>query len=98
MATGGEFTAKDFRTWAASVLAFECLAGDRRCGLGAMLDHVAEGLGNTPAIARKSYVHPALIELARSPEERAELPALPRATQWLTRPERGLIAYLDGLD
>lgn len=92
-AMGGGFTAKDFRTWAASVLAFECLAGGQPCGLGAMLDHVAQGLGNTPAIARKSYIHPALVELARSGGANV-LPALPRATQWLSRAERGLIEYL----
>jgi DNA topoisomerase-1 len=97
-ATGGEFTAKDFRTWAASVLAFECLAREKCCGLGAMLEHVADGLGNTPAIARKSYIHPALIELARSGEGREDLGKLPRATRWLSPHERGLIQFLDTLE
>lgn len=60
-----------------------------------MLAAVAEMLGNTPAIARKSYVHPALIELAR---EGGPLPGhLPRATRYLASAERGLIAWLDGL-
>ena len=63
-ATGEDFTAKHFRTWSASVIAFEqiCAAGEEGVGLKAMLEPVAEALGNTPAISRKSYVHPALIE------------------------------------
>ena len=49
-------------------------------------------LGNTPAIARKSYIHPAVIALAdRQVKWRAKL-KLPRATLWLSRYERALIA------
>ncbi len=66
-ATGEDFTAKHFRTWSASVIAFEqiCAAGEEGVGLNAMLEPVAEALGNTPAISRKSYVHPALIEAVK---------------------------------
>ncbi|MBO9574981.1 MAG: DNA topoisomerase IB [Sphingobium sp.] len=94
-AMGEDFTAKDFRTWRASALAFEWLAGDERGGLQAMLDFVSAELCNTPAIARKSYVHPALIDIARNRRNtfREEL-KLPRATKWLSRHERGLIAFL----
>ncbi|WEK47794.1 MAG: DNA topoisomerase IB [Candidatus Andeanibacterium colombiense] len=93
---GEGYTAKDFRTWRASVLAFEYLMeqeeGPRLKG---MLAHVSEHLGNTPAIARKSYVHPALVELARTGNGR-KLPArLPRATRWLTSGERGFLAFID---
>ncbi|MBO9498063.1 MAG: DNA topoisomerase IB [Novosphingobium sp.] len=92
---GEEYTAKDFRTWRASVLAFEYLmeAGDGP-RLKGMLAHVAEHLCNTPAIARKSYIHPALIELAKTGKGR-KLPAkLPRATRWLSPGERGFLAFI----
>ncbi|HKT85758.1 MAG TPA: DNA topoisomerase IB [Novosphingobium sp.] len=93
---GEEYTAKDFRTWAASVLAFEWLRKAGETGkLREMLTHVAEHLGNTPAVARKSYVHPALIEAVRS-GDRSGLPErLPRRTRWLSAAERGLIDFLD---
>lgn len=94
-AMGEDFTAKHFRTWAASVLAFEYLTENEGCTLAAMLAHVAEGLGNTPAIARKSYIHPALIELARTGERAPQMTRPPRATKWLSRSERGLIALLE---
>ena len=93
---GEEYTAKDFRTWAASVLAFAWLRDTGETGrLRDMLTHIAEHLGNTPAVARKSYVHPALIEAVRS-GHRSGLPKrLPRATRWLTAQERGLIDFLE---
>jgi DNA topoisomerase-1 len=96
-AMGHDFTAKHFRTWSASVLAFEALAGAvHDISLKTMLLPVSEALGNTPAIARKSYVHPALLALAKEGQSdfRAAL-RLPRATQYLSRAERGLLAYLE---
>lgn len=96
-----DFTAKHFRTWGASVLAFRALAeADEYLGLKPMLEPVTEALGNTPAIARKSYVHPALIDLAKDRDAQLAWRAslhLPRATRWLNRYERGLIAYLEAL-
>ncbi len=93
-----DFTAKHFRTWGASVLAFEALAhADAYLGIKAMLEPVTEALGNTPAIARKSYVHPRLVDLAKDRDAQAEFRAhlhLPRATRYLSRAERGLIAFL----
>ncbi len=67
-ATGGDFTAKHFRTWGASVIAFEQLMNkseDERIGIQSVLEPVAEALGNTPAISRKSYIHPAVIDAVR---------------------------------
>jgi DNA topoisomerase-1 len=99
-ATGGEFTAKHFRTWAASVIAYRVIieAGADGIGIKAMLEPVAAALGNTPAISRKSYVHPALCELAKAGGLKSEAPVkLPRATRWLDPAERGLIAFLDTL-
>jgi len=64
-AGGGDFTAKHFRTWSANVIAFEQLlkkAEDTRITLKTVVEPVAEALGNTPAISRKSYVHPGLLE------------------------------------
>ena len=79
-ATGEDFTAKHFRTWSASAIAFAqiCAAGEEGVGLNALLEPVAEALGNTPAISRKSYVHPALIEAVKDDQGQAELAMPPR--------------------
>jgi len=62
---GNEFTAKDYRTWAGSVLALETLQAEAgpptRARLADMFRQVAKRLGNTPAVCRKCYVHPAVI-------------------------------------
>lgn len=95
-AMGDDFTAKHFRTWGASVLAFEAVAAaDLDIGLKALLAPVADALGNTPAISRKSYVHPRLVDLVKSGQStlRKEL-RLPRTTRYLSRYERALIAFL----
>jgi DNA topoisomerase I len=66
--TGGEFTAKDFRTWHATVLAalgFARVANlpkRPRNPVPAVIREVAGQLGNTPAVCRASYVHPDVIE------------------------------------
>src|SRR5688572_15946103 len=68
--TGRDFSAKDFRTWAATVLAAVALEkrgaaatrAQAKRNVVAAVEAVAERLGNTPAIARKSYVHPAVVE------------------------------------
>lgn len=95
---GGDFTAKHFRTWGASVLAYEAIVtADDDIGLKTMLAPVTKALGNTPAIARKSYVHPDLIALVKDGDQAAVRTAgLPRRGQWLSRAERGLIAFLEG--
>ncbi len=63
-----------------------------RTRLKPLLDEVAGQLVNTPAVARKSYVHPQVIEAVLDPPQRDW--RLPRATRWLTRGERGLLALL----
>jgi DNA topoisomerase-1 len=68
--TGEDFTAKDFRTWAGTVLAALALQECEKCDSQAQakknivraIESVAERLGNTPSICRKCYVHPAVIE------------------------------------
>lgn len=68
--TGAEITAKDFRTWAGTVLAALALrefekvdshAAARR-NIRAAIERVAARLGNTPTICRKCYVHPAVLD------------------------------------
>jgi len=99
-ATGGDFTAKHFRTWGASAIFFEQLCngggGGEKIGLRTALEPVAEALGNTPAISRKSYVHPALIEAVKT-NPRDPLGGLkcPRDGKYLSRFERGLIMFLE---
>ena len=67
---GEEFTAKDFRTWGgtlAAAIAFaergsaETAAEEKRA-VAAVMRRVGEQLGNTPAVARSSYVSPAVVE------------------------------------
>jgi len=93
---GHHFTAKNFRTWHGSVLAYTLLAESKhRLKLKAVLQDVANHLGNTPAVTRRSYIHPAVIALVDRQEEwRASL-RLPRRTQWLNRHERGLLELLE---
>jgi DNA topoisomerase I len=67
---GGDFTAKDFRTWAGTLLAVQALRESEKFETKAQakknlvraLEAVAGRLGNTPAVCKKSYVHPAVLE------------------------------------
>jgi DNA topoisomerase-1 len=67
--TGDDFTAKDFRTWKGTVTAFEafCELGpfeteaEKKRNVLAAYDRVAAQLGNTRAVCRKYYVHPAVV-------------------------------------
>lgn len=68
--TGERFTAKEFRTWAGGVAAVEALcASGAEATLKTVLAAAAERLGNTPAVCRRSYVHPAVIERALAREQ-----------------------------
>jgi DNA topoisomerase IB len=69
--TGGEFTAKDFRTWHATVLAAVALAVSvpaarseraRKRAVARAVAEVSDYLGNTPAVCRTSYVDPRVID------------------------------------
>jgi DNA topoisomerase I len=84
--SGGDFTAKDFRTWVGTV---ECAlllthqqatesAQDRKRAIVDVIKAVAARLGNTPAIARKSYIHPRILTIY---ETNGTLGALPRASR-----------------
>ena len=69
---GGEVSAKDFRTWHGTVIAEVSLAGAversrtlsaRKRAVSAAMKEVAKYLGNTPTVARKSYVDPRVVDL-----------------------------------
>jgi len=68
--SGEDFTAKDFRTWSATVLAARLLRAtgpvdsDRKAKteVARVIKQVAAQLRNTPAVCRKSYIHPRVIE------------------------------------
>lgn len=67
--TGKDFTAKDFRTWAGTVLAamalreFEpCSTKESKKNIVRAIESVAERLGNTVAVCRKCYVHPEVLQ------------------------------------
>ena len=93
---GENFTAKNFRTWHASVLAFCLLAeADRPITLTELTTEVGARLGNTPAMARKSYIHPAVIALVERQQKWRSRLKLPRGGKWLSRHERGLIRLLE---
>jgi DNA topoisomerase I len=84
--TGQHITAKDFRTWAGTVIAARTLKAlgpaasetEAKQNVVKAIKATAAHLGNTPAIARKSYVHPGVIDaylngtLIPSPELQAE--------------------------
>jgi len=105
--SGRDFTAKDFRTWAGTVLAalalqeyaaFESQAQCKKNIVRAVED-VAKQLGNTPAICRKSYVHPVVIDAyqegltLKTLQERTER-ALARSEVDLKPEEEAVLAFL----
>jgi DNA topoisomerase I len=67
---GEEFSAKDFRTWAGTVLAAMALRefegfdskAQAKKNLVRAIEHVAERLGNTPAVCKKCYIHPVILD------------------------------------
>jgi DNA topoisomerase I len=69
-ASGGPFTAKDYRTWAATLAAAWLLCGEirpatqrdcKRC-IARVIGAVARQLGHTPAVCRASYIHPRILD------------------------------------
>ena len=85
---GRDFTAKDFRTWAGTLLAACALGQVARNGPGrslaarkrhvvAAIDRVACALGNTRSVCRKCYVHPAVIDRYLDAGQMIELPPAP---------------------
>jgi DNA topoisomerase I len=106
MSGNGEgFTAKDFRTWGATVRAIAFLAcqavGERvsarsfnHC-IASTAKHVAEALGNTPAVCRKSYINPVVFQAWR---ERAIERSVPRGPLAPPQLEKLALALLRARD
>lgn len=86
-AGGDEFSAKDFRTWSATVLAATALAEngapeserEARHAVVSAIAAAADHLGNTPAVARSAYIDPRIIDRFENGQTIAEwLPGLPK--------------------
>ncbi len=99
-AGAADFTAKHYRTWAGSVLAYAALqrrpyvdARQARQEVVDVIKAVAQRLANTPAVCRACYVHPSIIDtyLAGQLPARGAAPAGPRG---LSADERRLLAFL----
>jgi DNA topoisomerase-1 len=97
--SGANLTVKDFRTWGASALTLRALgdlgepasAADAKRSIAEAIREVADALGNTPAVCRASYVHPALLEAYAE----GELPpAARRRLRGLDRWESALLRFL----
>lgn len=108
--TGEPFSAKDFRTWAGTLLAVHALAAcepgtslaAKRRSIKRALEDVSTELGNTIAICRKSYVHPAVIDQYTSGElvatfRRAMQSARRRPVRGLRQPECVALRWLEAL-
>jgi DNA topoisomerase-1 len=100
--TGADFTAKDYRTWAGSAMALATLRklhwepeADAKKHVVSMVKEVARLLGNTPAVCRKCYIHPAVLE-AFAMGELAKLPRI-RQRKGLRLEEVALAGFLQGL-
>lgn len=100
--TGADFTAKDYRTWAGSAMALATLSklhwepeADAKKHVVSMVKEVARLLGNTPAVCRKCYIHPAVLE-AFALGELAKLPRI-RQRKGLRIEEVALAGFLQGL-
>ncbi|WP_233582717.1 DNA topoisomerase IB [Candidimonas sp. SYP-B2681] len=102
-AGGGDFTAKHYRTWAASVFAMNQLQQCRadsptsaRRMLNEVVKSTAKLLGNTPSVCRECYIHPAVLQTYLE----GTLPALEsvRTPKGLNADERRFFAFLQSVD
>ena len=100
--TGADFTAKDYRTWAGTALALAVLRelewqpeSDAKRHVVATVKDVAKQLGNTPAVCRKCYIHPAVLEHF-SLGQLAKMPK-PRVRKGLKAEEVALAMFLEQL-
>ena len=100
---GGDVSAKDFRTWHATVVAAAALAESadaastktaRRRALRQAAERVSEQLGNTPAVARRSYVDPRVVDRFEAGETIAVTTATPDDERARRRAERAVLRLL----
>jgi DNA topoisomerase I len=99
---GGHFTAKEFRTWNATVLMALLLANanpsptarSRKSAITAGIRGVADWLGDTPAVARRSYIDPRLIGRYESDGQLLTIPALPAVLPAAAEAEIAVAALL----
>ncbi len=100
--SGGHFTAKEFRTWNATVLMALVLANagpsatraSRQRVIAASVREVARALGDTPAVARSSYIDPRLIDRYQAEGQLSGIPALPAALPAPAEAEAAIAALL----
>jgi DNA topoisomerase I len=101
-----EFTAKDFRTWAGTLLAVTELSAsgtrdsesETKSVIARAVEKVARQLGNTPAICRKCYIHPAVLQAYQDPTlfERWESEmAKAEGEDGLSKEESALLKFLE---
>ena len=103
---GAHFTAKEFRTWNATVLMALLLANaapapdprSRRNIITASVRGVAGWLGDTPAVARASYIDPRLISHYESAGELRTVPAVPVALPAAAEAETAVATLLQAAD
>jgi DNA topoisomerase-1 len=99
--TGGSFTAKDFRTWAGTMAAAQALDDielpESKTAINRAIvqavDQVAATLGNTRAVCRGSYIHPAVIEAYRDGMTLSTVPAA-STPRGLSEAEARLVSLL----
>jgi DNA topoisomerase I len=105
--SGGPFTAKDFRTWAGTLTAAEAFdameptstktAGNK--AIVEVVDQVAKALGNTRAVCRKCYIHPAVFDAFLSGVTLSSVkPPRAKLAAGLTAAEARLVALLQRVD
>jgi DNA topoisomerase-1 len=100
--SGRDITAKDFRTWAGTWRAATALAKTGPCASVAeakrnvrkVVAEVAERLGNTPTVCRKSYIHPEIVEAYFKGELRLRPVAVAAGPNELSAEERSVLAFL----
>jgi DNA topoisomerase IB len=101
---GGHFTAKEFRTWNATVLMALFLANtdpapnerSRKSAVTSAVRGVADWLGDTPAVARASYIDPRVIDRYSSDGQLATIPRLPAVLPAAAEAEIAVAALLAG--
>ncbi|TRX72841.1 DNA topoisomerase IB [Pseudomonas mangiferae] len=101
--TGKDFTAKDYRTWAGSALALAYLReapwedeAQAKREVVEVIRQVSSQLGNTPAVCRRCYVHPAVLSAYLAGSLRGQRKA--RARKGLRAEEAALVRFLEALE